>query len=53
MQVVGDAVLLAVQLPALGGRDLIRVSTADGVLDTLRGVLLSLAEKQSAPVKLP
>jgi len=33
--------------------DLIRVSTADGVLDTLRGVLLSLAEKQSAPVKLP
>jgi uncharacterized protein len=29
--------------------DLIRVSTADGVLDTIRAVLLCLAEKQSAP----
>ena len=30
--------------------DLIRVSTADGVLDTVRALLLCLAEKQSAPV---
>ena len=33
--------------------DLIRVSTANGVLDTVRAVLLGLAEKQSAPVKRP
>ena len=30
--------------------DLIRVSTADGVLDTVRALLLCLAEKQSVPV---
>ena len=33
--------------------DLIRVSTANGVLDTVRALLLGLAEKQSAPVKRP
>ena len=32
---------------------LIRVSTANGVLDTVRALLLGLAEKQSAPVKPP